>query len=178
MASTMKKTAKAEAVKKGTFYECGWCGKEGTNAPYYSTSNTVVCGRLLEQGKKTCFCSAKCQDIYCAESNRKAIIADIDWANQSIDAIKQFVADMIKKGRKINPTILQVAKLVNVYKKVATLIVSGDKPSARKLYDEKKDLVTECEEDILADKTYEAGYMKFIDHFAELDAMMRDEYAI
>ena len=172
--ATMKKQAKATAVKKGTYYECGWCGKEGTNTPYSSTTNGVVCGRLVEEGK-TYFCSAKCQHIHCAEHNRRHVIESIDFTNESLDIIKIAVAEYIEKGCKINPVILQMAKLLNIHKKVLTFIVSGDKSSARKLYDEKKTIVTDCAEDVLADEVWGELYMFFINRFAELDGMMTDD---
>ena len=175
--ATMKKSTKAAAVKKGTYYECGWCGKEGTNAPYSSTTNKVVCGRAVKKGK-TYFCSDKCQHIYCAEHNRREVIESIDFANETIDDIKKIVANFIKEGGKIDPVVLQVAKLLNIYKKLLTFIVSGDKPSARKLYDEKKEIVTDCAEDVLADKVWGKLYMFFINRFAELNEMMDDACSV
>jgi len=175
--ATMKKQAKATAVKKGTFYECFWCGKEGTNAPYYSDVNKVVCGRMVEKGKKY-FCSAKCQHISCSEHNRRTVIDCIDFANGALVRIKDAVADLIKEGIKIPPPLLQTAKLINIFKKVLTFLISGDKPSARKLYDEKKEIVTDCTEDLLADKVWGDMYMVFINWFAELDGLMSDEVSV
>jgi predicted nucleic acid-binding Zn ribbon protein len=175
--ATMKKQAKATAVKKGTFYECVWCGKEGTNAPGYSITNKVVCGRVVETGKKY-FCSDKCQRIYCSEHNRRKVIEAIDFANEALDKVKNVVADFIEEGDKIKPVLLQTAKLLNIYKKVLTFIVSGDKPSARKLYDEKKAIVTDCAEDLLADEVWGDLYMFFINRFAELDGVMSDDCSI
>ena len=169
--ATMKKQAKATAVKKGTFYECGWCGKEGTNTPYSSTTNEVVCGRAVEKEKRS-YCSAKCQHIYCVENNRREAIEAIDFANESLDMLKNVVAEYIEKGCKIDPVILQMAKLLNIYKKLWMFIVSGDMPSARKLYDEKKAIVTDCAEDVLADKVWGETYMFFINKFAEFDGVM------
>lgn len=175
--ATMKKQAKAKAVEKGTFYECGWCGKEGTNAPCYSVEQEVICGRAVE-GKEIYFCSDKCQDIYSVEHNRRSVIKDIEWANDTLDRLKDAVAKYIKNGDKISPVLLQTAKLVNIYKKVSTFIVSGDKPSARKLYEEKKEIVTDYIEDVLADKEWEYLYMMFINQFAELNETMRDDCSI
>ena len=169
--ATMKKHAKATAVKKGTYYECGWCGKEGTNTPYSSIKKSVVCGRAVEKEKRS-FCSAKCQHIDCVESNRREGIAAIDFTNEALDIIKLAVAEYIEKGCKINPVVLQMAKLLNIHKKVLTFIISGDTPSARKLYDEKKAIVTDCAEDVLADEVWGEVYMFFINRFAELDGMM------
>jgi len=172
--ATMKKHAKATAVKKGTFYECFWCGKEGTNAPCYSISKIIVCGRAVEKREKP-FCSEKCRHIHCAENNRREVIEAIDFANRGLDKVKNLVADFIKEGDKIPPSVLQFAKLLNIYKKVLTFIISGDKPSARKLYDEKKEIVTDCAEDLLADKIWTKLYMYFIDRFAELNEMMTND---
>ena len=172
--ATMKKQAKATAVKKGTYYECGWCGKEGTNTPYSSTTNEVVCGRAVEK-EKNYFCSEKCRHIYCVERNRRKGIEAIDFTNESLDMVKNIVAEYIEEGDKINPIILQMAKLLNIYKKVLTFIVSGDTPSAQKLYDEKKVIVTDCAEDVLADEVWGEMYMFFINRFAELDGMMSDD---
>ena len=172
--ATMKKQAKATAVKKGTYYECGWCGKEGTNTPYNSISKKVVCGRAVE-GATTYFCSAKCQHIYCAEHNRREVIESIDFTNESLDMVKDVVAESIKEGEKINPIVLQCAKLINIHKKVLTFIVSGDKSSARKLYDEKKELITDYAEDMLADEVWGEMYMFFINRFAEVDGMLSDD---
>jgi predicted nucleic acid-binding Zn ribbon protein len=174
--ATMKKQAKATAVKKGTYYECGWCGKEGTNAPCCSSINKVVCGRLVENGKHY-FCSAKCQNIYCAESNRREVIECIDYTNEVLDDIKKCMSYSIKHGEKIDPVLLQVTKLTNIYKKVLTLIVSRDKSSARKLYNEKKAIVTDCAEDVLASEEWGELYMFFINRFAELNEMMDDSCA-
>ena len=173
----MKKQAKAVAVEKGTFYECSWCGAEGTNAPCSSTRQEIMCGRSVEK-ETSYFCSAKCQNISCSEQNRRQVISGIDFANEILDDIKKVVADYIKKGVKINPCILQMAKLYNIYKKVMTFIISGDKPSARKLYDEKKAIVTDCAEDLLADKVWEKLYMFFIDKFAELDELLNNDCSI
>ena len=172
--ATMKKAAKAAAVKKGTFYECGWCGKEGTNTPYSSFKTNAVCGRMVG-GEKKYFCSAKCQHIHCAESNRRKVIGTIDFTNNSLDIVKIILAASINEGNKIDPVVLQVAKLLNIYKKVATFIVSGDKSSARKLYDEKKAIVTDCAEDVLATEKWADMYMFFLDRFAELDGMLSRE---
>jgi predicted nucleic acid-binding Zn ribbon protein len=171
--ATMKKQAKATAVKKGTYYECAWCGKEGTNTPYSSTTNKVVCGRAVEQGKKY-YCSAKCQHISCVEHNRRRVIEAIDFTNTALGMVKNGVAEHIKDGDKINPVILQMAKMLNIFKKVLTFLVSGDTPSARKLYDEKKAIVTDCAEDVLADKEWADLYMFFINRFAEVDGMLTD----
>ena len=169
--ATMKKAAKAAAVKKGTYYECGWCGKEGTNAPYKSEFMTPVCGRMVA-GKTNNFCSKKCRHIVAAEHNRREVITCIDYTNQVLDEIKSSVAYSIKHGEKIDPVLLQVTKLINIYKKVLTFIVSRDKSSARKLYDEKKAIVTDCAEDVLADKEWADVYMFFINRFAEVDGML------
>ena len=173
----MKKQAKATAVEKGTFYECVWCGKEGTNAPCYSVTKKVVCGRAVETGNKY-FCSDKCQHIHCVEHNRRKLIEGIDFANEGIDKVKDVVAECIQEGIKIPPPILQMAKLINIFKKVLTFIVSGDKPSARKLYDEKKEIVTDYTEDLLADKLWRDMYMFFINRFVELDGLMSDEVSV
>jgi predicted nucleic acid-binding Zn ribbon protein len=172
--ATMKKATKAAAVKKGTYYECGWCGQEGTNARYRSEFMTPVCGRLVA-GKTNYFCSKKCRHMVSAEHNRREVIGCIDYTNEVLDTIKSSVAYSIKHGEKIDPVLLQVTKLINIYKKVLTLIVSGDKPSARKLYDEKKAIVTDCAEDVLADEYWAEMYMFFINKFAEVDGMMNDE---
>jgi predicted nucleic acid-binding Zn ribbon protein len=173
----MKKQSKAKAVKKGTFYECLWCGKEGTNAPCYSVSKKVVCGRAVEIKKKY-FCSDKCQHIYTVENNRREVIEGIDFANKGLDLVKNVVGASVEVGIKIAPSILHMAKLLNIYKKVLTLIISGDKPSARKLYDEKKETVTDCTEDLLADKLWGDFYMFFINRFAELDGVLSDDCSI
>ena len=175
--ATMKKQAKATAVEKGTFYECGWCGKEGTNAPYHSTENEVICGRRVE-GEKIYFCGDKCQDIYSLEHNRRSMFEDIDWANRTLVRLKHSVTYYIKNGDKIPPILLQTAKLVNIYKKVLTFIISGDTPSARKLYNEKKEIVTDYIEDLLADKEWEYLYMTFINNFSELNEMMSDGFCV
>ena len=172
--ATMKKQAKATAVKKGTFYECHWCGKEGTNAPCSSAKMEVVCGRAVKEDTKY-FCSAKCQRTSCVEQNRREGIDSIDFTNRALDVIKIGVAQFIKHGKKIDPVLLQVTKLMNIYKKVLTFIVSGDTPSARKLYDEKKAIITDCTEDVLADDKGKV-YMFFINKFAELDEIMSDDY--
>ena len=172
--ATMKKAAKAKAVKKGTFYECSWCGKEGTDAPCCSYVMDVVCGRPVK-GVSKFFCSEECQYIYCAEYNRCRLIKSIDFTNKTLDDIKRLVTNFIKKGEKVDPVLLQIAKLMNIYKKVATFIVSGDKSSARKLYDEKKELITDYAEDMLADKVWGDMYMFFINRFAEVDGMLRDD---
>ena len=177
MTSTMKKEAKATAVKKGTFYECGWCGKEGTNTAYYTTKKRVICGRMVEQGKEY-FCSYKCQHIDCLEHNRRKLIANIDFTNELLDELKKIMADFIKKGDKISPCVLKTAKLLNIFKKVLTFVISGDKPSARKLYEEKKAIVTDYTEDLLADKEWERLYMFFINGFAELDDAMSDGVSV
>ena len=122
MASTMKKQAKATAVKKGTYYECRWCGQEGANAPHNSTQNKVVCGRLVEE-ESLYFCSVKCQHIYSAEHNRREVIRGIDWTSKALDGLKALVAICIKKGEKIEPVVLQSAKLLNIYKKVFIFIL-------------------------------------------------------
>jgi len=175
--TTMKKQAKAKAVEKGTFYECGWCGKEGTNAPCGSDVKKVVCGRMVEEGKNY-FCSEKCQNIYCVESNRRILISDIDFANKILGDIKKIVTSFIKEGEKIPPLLLQLAKLLNIFKKVLTFVISGDKPSAQKLYDEKKEIVTDYTEDLLADKVWGDSYMVFINKFAILDEVIGDDVPI
>jgi hypothetical protein len=171
MASTMKKAAKAAAVKKGTFYECGWCGKEGTNSRYTAVDWSVVCGRMVD-GAGRSYCSAKCRYMVAAEHNRANILDDIECANERLDSIKKHVAETLKNGDKIPPIILQNAKLINIYKKVLTLIVSGDKPSARKLYDEKKPIVTDCAEDLLANEDWSESYMPTINKFAEIEGLL------
>jgi len=170
--ATMKKQAKAKAVEKGTFYECVWCGKEGTNAPCSSTRQEIMCGRSVETGT-IYFCSVKCRRTYCLEYNRREAIKSIDVANEILDKIKVAVAAYIEHGHKIEPCVLQMAKLLNIYKKVLTFIISGDKPSAQKLYDEKKEIVTDYTEDLLANKLWSRLYMTYIDRFAELDEVLK-----
>jgi hypothetical protein len=174
MASTMKKQAKAKAVKKGTFYECGWCGKEGTNSRFTADKGAVVCGRIVRTADRS-YCSDKCQHADCAEHNRDAILGDIEWANEILAVIKQYVTEILQHGDKIPPALLQIAKLFNIFKKVTTLLVSGDKSSARKLYDEKKPIVTDCVEDMLADEDWAETYMPLINKYAGLDGMLRDD---
>ena len=174
--ATMKKQAKAEAVKKGIFYECGWCGKEGTDSKYTTDRGSVVCGRMVKVVDRS-YCSAACQHMACAEHNRASVLGDIEWANEALDAIKDFMAAILKNGDKIPPNLLQIAKLFNIFKKVATLIVSGNKSAARKLYAEKKEIVTDCEEDLLADEHWSDSYMPFINKFAEIEGMLRTDCA-
>ena len=175
--ATMKKQAKATAVEKGTFYECVWCGKEGTDSPCYSNSKKSVCGRMVETEKKE-FCSVKCHHIYSVETNRRKVIYDIDFANMILADIKEMIAEYIEQGEKLPSRVLQTAKLVNIFKKVLTFIVSGDKLSARKLYDEKKEIVTDCAEDLLADEVWGDLYMFFINRFVEIAELMRDEVSV
>jgi len=170
----MKKATKAAAVKKGTYYECGWCGQEGTNAEYSTNSSSVVCGRMVMKKDKS-FCSEKCRHIVAAEHNRREVIASIDYTNEALADIKDEVATLIKDGEKIDPVILQIAKLLNIYKKVLTFIVSRDMSSARKLYDEKKAIVTDCAEDVLANQEWAEMYMFFINRFAEVDGMLNGD---
>ena len=167
----MKKAAKAAAVKKGTYYECGWCGQEGTNSRYESETLESVCGRMVVE-KTNYFCSEKCRHIFCVENNRRDAIKEIDRTNDTLDVIKRWVAFYLETDRKIDPVLLKAAKLFNIYKKVMTLIVSGDKPSARKLYDEKKELLTDCAEDMLASKQWEHMYMVILDKFAEVEQLL------
>ena len=174
MASTMKKEAKAKAVAKGTFYECGWCGKEGTDAIYTTDKGSVVCGRMVRKADHS-YCSQKCLYMVVAQHNRAELLGCIQWANEALDSIKGYVAEIIADGEKIPPQLLHVAKLFNIYKKVLTLIISGDKPSARKLYDEKKETVTDCAEELLANKGWADSYMPFINKFAEVNEMMGDD---
>ena len=172
--ATMKKATKTAAVKEGTYYECGWCGQEGTNAKYTADSSSVVCGRMVVKKYKS-YCSEKCLDIYSLEHNRRQLIAGIDKTNEKISIIKEVVAQTINCGGKIDPVILQIAKLINIYKKVLVLVVSGDKSSARKLYNEKKDIVTDCAEDMLANEEWKELYMPFINRFAELDGLLNGD---
>jgi len=137
----------------------------------------VVCGRAVEEGKKY-FCSDKCQHIHCVENNRREVIKGIDFANKGLDLVKNVVAEHIEVGTKITPCILQMAKLLNIFKKVLTFVISGDKPSARKLYDEKKEIVTDYTEDVLADKLFGDMYMFFINRFAELDGVINNDVSV
>jgi predicted nucleic acid-binding Zn ribbon protein len=179
MASTMKKAAKEAAVKKGTFYECGWCGKEGTDAFYKTERGSVVCGRMVRKEDRS-YCSEKCQYVVISQHNRREALACIDYANGFLDMVRKYVAVFIKEGEQIPPQLLQAARLFNIYKKVMTLTVSGDKPSARKLYDEKKETITDQVEELLAsnDGYWSDMYMTFINKFAEVNDMIGQDYVL
>jgi hypothetical protein len=112
------------------------------------------------------------------ENNRREVIKGIDFANEGLDLVKNVVAEYIEEGTKITPCILQMAKLLNIFKKVLTFVISGDKPSARKLYDEKKEIVTDYTEDVLADKLFGDMYMFFINRFAELDGVINNDVSV
>jgi len=171
MASTMKKAAMEKAVAEGTFYECKWCGKEGTNSQYKTTSSEPICGRAVVCKTDT-YCSYECCYADTVETNNKFILERIDWANHLLDMSKEHVADAIKHGLKLHPVILLVAKIMNILKKVLTLIISGDKPAAQKLYDEKKATITDCAEDLLADDATASIYMNVLNNFSSVETML------
>jgi len=164
-------------VKKGTYYECAWCGQEGTNSRYVSENLESVCGRMVAKTTKP-FCGAKCRRIFTVEHNRCATIEEIEKANDALDVIKKAIAFCLETDRQIDPVLLQVAKMNNIYKKLMTLIVSGDRSSARKLYDEKKAIITDCAEDILASKQWESMYMSVLNKFAEAESMLDDDFVV
>ena len=167
----MKKATKEKAVAEGTFYECKWCGKEGTNSKYKTTSSKPICGRAVVYKTDT-YCSYECGYAETVENNNKIILKRIDWANHVLAMSKQNVADAIKHGLKLHPVILLVAKILNIYKKILTLIISGDKPAAQKLYDEKKATITDCAEDLLADDATASIYMNVLNNFSAVETML------
>ena len=169
----MKKEAKATAVKKGTFYECMWCGKEGTNSQYTTTSQTPVCGRMVD-GKTYSYCSRACGMAYTKESGRKLILRLNDWATEVIDMCKLDVTEAINAGVKVRPVVLRIAKVINVYKKVLVAIISGDNSTAQKLYDKHKETITDCAEDILADE--DEAYMAVLNKFAGLKTVLASSF--
>ena len=169
MTSTMKKEAKANAVKKGTFYECKWCGKEGTNAEYTTPSQKPVCGRMVVVATYS-YCSLMCGMACTKESGRKMILRLNDWATEIIDLCKLDVTEAINDGVKVRPVVLRIAKVINVYKKVLVAIISGDNSTAQKLYDKHKETITDCAEDILVDE--DEVYMVVLNKFAGLETML------
>jgi hypothetical protein len=171
MASTMKKEAKAKAVKKGTFYECGWCGKEGTDAPYDSFVKRTVCGRsVLDRIER--FCSLNCMKVDVVESNRRMALEQIEEMNRITESYRKVVVESVEDGTKIDHAFTQIAKLANIYKKVLTLRVSGDRLGALKLYTDKKATITDCIEDVLADKLYSFWYMDWVDRFSRVEGIL------
>ena len=171
MASTMKKEAKAKAVKKGTFYECHWCGKEGTDARYNSDVKMTVCGRSVIN-RVDRFCSLNCMKVDVVESNRRMVLEQIESMNHITEGYRKVVVESVEDGTKIDHAFTQIAKLANIYKKVLTLRVSGDRLGALKLYTDKKATITDCIEDVLADKLYSKWYMDWVDRFANVEGIL------
>jgi len=167
----MKKQAKAEAVKKGTFYECGWCGKEGTDAVYDSNIMRTVCGRAVLH-RTIRFCSLNCMKIETAESNRRMVLDEIEWANLMTEGYREIVTCAIETGKVIHPAFTQIMKMTNIYKKVLVLRLSGDRDAALKLYDEKKSIITDCVEDVLAHKDFSEQYMPWVDRFSRVEGLL------
>ena len=177
--ATMKKATKAAAVAKGTYHECAWCGKEGDDFTHTSTSSKVVCGRAVTLGKAY-YCSAECCHIETVETNRRNILERLDWINGVIDNFKKFLTEAVARGVQVPPTTMRIAKIAHILKKVLTLIMTGDKPSAQKVYDENKATITDCEEDILASSPHKASevYMVFIDSFAGVETMLKPSTSV
>ena len=171
MASTMKKATKAEAVKKGTFYECHWCGKEGTDARYDSVIKRTVCGRAVIDRVER-FCSLNCMKVDVVESNRRMVLEQIEAMNHITGVYRKVVVESVEDGTKIPHAFTQIAKLANIYKKVLTLRLSGDRLGALKLYTDKKATITDCIEDVLADKRFSKYYMEWVDRFANVEGIL------
>jgi hypothetical protein len=169
--ATMKKQAKAEAVKKGTFYECHWCGKEGTDALYDLNIMRTVCGRAVINRTHR-FCSLNCMKIDAAESNRRMVLNEIEWANRMTGGYRAIVTEAIENGEAIHPTVTQIMKMTNIYKKVLILRLSGDRRAALKLYADKKATITDCVEDVLADKDVSERYMAWVDRFSRVEGIL------
>jgi len=169
--ATMKKQAKAEAVKKGTFYECHWCGEEGTDALYDMNIMRTVCGRAVINRTHR-FCSLNCMKIDAAETNRRMVLDEIEWANRMTGDYRVMVTYAIKSGEVIPPIFTQIMKMTNIYKKVLTLRLSGDRLAALKLYTDKKPLITDCVEDVLAHKDLSERYMNWVDRFSRVEGIL------
>ena len=177
MASTMKKAAKAVAVAEGTFYECAWCGKEGTNTKFSSCKVDSVCGREVIT-RKLFYCSKNCMLSKMIEDNRRFAIDSIEWANTMIAQFKTHVTQTIKDDDQVDPTMLQIIKIVNILKKVTTLALSGDKPSARKLFEEKKEIITDCAEDVLADADWSDTYIDLLNRIADAKTLLKHDTSL
>ena len=174
----MKKAAKAKAVEKGTFYECHWCGKEGTNTKWTSNSYTSICGRRVLDHTNS-FCSEKCLDIDTVENNRVAILSHIDYIDACILVYKEAVADAIAAGEKVRPIILTLAKTYKIIRKVLVLIVSKDKTAARELYLAHREFIGNSAEELLEITDGDAGgigelYMHILNTCAKIDTYLSE----
>lgn len=178
MASTMKKMAKTKAVAEGTFYECGWCGKDGTNTKWTSSSYTSICGRRVLDHTNS-FCSEKCRAIQMVENNRVSVLSHIDRIDTCILVYRMAVADAIAAGKKVRPIFLTLAKTDKIIRKVLVLIVSKDKTAARELYLAHREFIGNSAEELLEITDGDAGgigeqYMHILNTCAKIDTILSE----
>ena len=145
--ATRKKAAKAKAVADGTFYECGYCGKEGTNPPVSSNHYTYSCGQRGDP-TTTHFCSKPCGRAYINEDNNITWCKDLDAINYAIENYKGLVKMAVEKGEQLPKRIISDLKLFNIKRAMLVLLLQGDRKAVHNLYMEKREVISDALEEI------------------------------
>ena len=148
----MKKAEKAAAVADGTYYECGYCGKEGTNPPYSSRYYTYSCGQKGDP-KTTHYCSKPCGRTDFNERNNIMWCKAVDDLDQTIENYKGLVRMAVEEGEQLPKRIISDLKLFKINRAMVVLLLQGDKKAVQNLYMEKREVISDALEEI--NTTYE-----------------------
>ena len=152
--ATMKKAAKAKAVAGGTFYECGYCGKEGTNAPFSCKEYNYSCGQKGDP-KTARFCSKSCARTYIIEGNATSWCKELDELDQRIENYKGVVKMAVECGEQLPKRIISDLKLFKIKRAMLALLLQGDRKAVQNLYKEKREVISDALEEIY--ETYGDG---------------------
>ena len=141
-----------------TKYTCEVCGRK-TKTPVQDETTEYSCGQSLP-ATITYTCSLKCSHDWELTNRTRDTLANIDKLSERIDLAKDCIAEAIADKAQIPKVLLSIVRLYKIEKALFTLIVSEDYKSAHNLYEQKKEIMSDALEDILADEVLSGRYVK------------------
>ena len=168
MATKMKYAKTKSIYTRTNFYECGLCGlrfKDGSDVIRARLEETS-CGRSVVVKQKY-FCSKNCALAYQKENLTEGFKHRIEEVEQRIESTKYYISTFIKSGKPIPKWVLSVSKLQYIQKKLYGYLLEGKLALAYKLFQDKKELMTEELELVL--EANDKLYLKLIDDVKDME---------
>ena len=165
---TGKKKTYASQHRRKDILECSLCGlrfKDNGNV-IQAEEKEISCGRAVVV-KERYFCSKNCALCYQKEHHNIELISRIEMCEERIESTKQYISTFIKEGKPIPKWVLSVSKLQYIQKKVYGYLFEKKLALAYKLYNDKKEQITE-ELEIILEKC-DKLYLKMIDDVKDME---------
>ena len=167
--ATKVKYAKTKSIYSRTnFYECGLCGlrfKDGSDVIRARLEETS-CGRSVVKKHKY-FCSKNCALSYQKQNLNEGFNHRVEEIQERIESTKYYISTFIKRGKPIPKWVLSVSKLQYIQKRVYEYLLDNKLALAYKLYQDKKELITEELEIVLGEN--DKLYLKLIDDVKDME---------